>query len=834
MINISTSLWGANFEITTESNTKKVVDKLKKEPKAVKDKSIDKLIKSSKVDLTTKLDLISKEVNKILGHYKEQTVVIKDLETLRTYIDCAIQNGVIAIDTETNNSLDPITCKLMGACIYTKGQKNAYIPINHTDLNGNKLSWQLTEDDIYNQFSRLGDTKIIFHNAKFDYEVLKCTCGVDLSIYWDTYIGARVLNENEPANLKEQYILKIDSSQEKYSIEHLFKDIPYNVVSPDLFALYAATDSYMTYELYEYQLNQFSLADNKDIYTLFRDIEIPIIKVVAGMELRGIEIDLDYAKKLSEAYHNKLAIIEKQIEEELNRLNPIIDKWRQTPEANYHPINQTTGKPQKSANEKLANPIELGSSTQMAILLYDILKVGIIDKEKPRGTGEEIISKLVNKVPLCKLLLDKRGVDILINTFIDNIPQLIKEKTGRLHASFNTYGADTGRFSSSDPNLQNIPSHSKEIRLMFKAKDGYSIVGSDYSAQEPRSLASFSGDKAMLQAYEEDKDLYAIIGSKCFNNNYEDNLEFNPITHEQQPDGKARRGKAKVIQLAISYGMGPSTLAEKINVSIDEAKRIIEDFYKGFPEVKKFTEESQEMLRTYGYVTDMWGRRRRIPKAQLKKFEVSLSSMKNRFNPLLHTKGKILTDNELKLLSDIENKLNQSTSYKDINAIISNANSNGVTVVDNRSAISRATRQCLNARIQGTAASMTKKAMIEVDKDEILNRLGFKLLVTVHDEIFGECPKENSEQAAKRLAEIMVNVAKEKCSCKFKCDGYCVSRWYEDEVSAEVKKEYNDFLKNLDAQKAFDKIKEIWSMVSNEYLYQMCTGVYECNLHNDI
>ena len=142
------------------------------------------------------------------------------------------------------------------------------------------------------------------HNGKFDYEVIKCTCGVKLDMYWDTMIAAKVLDENErSAGLKQQYIEKIDPSIEKYSIDHLFKGVEYAVVKPEVFALYAATDSMMTYKLYMWQKERFEIKGHERIYNLFLNIEMPIVEVAAEMELTGVEVDQEYSKRLSEKYH---------------------------------------------------------------------------------------------------------------------------------------------------------------------------------------------------------------------------------------------------------------------------------------------------------------------------------------------------------------------------------------------------------------------------------------------------------------------------------------------------------------------------------------------------
>lgn len=467
------SLWGDDFVIKeTPKQAKKVIEKIKQPKTDVK--SVKRAVSSKKLSIEDKLKLITEEVNRILGRYESNTQVIATYADLVSYIDKSIENKVIAIDTETNNSLDPITCKIMGGCIYTPGCKNAYIPINHTTLTGERLDWQITENQLAEQFSRLIEAKTdtIMHNGKFDYEVIKCTCGVELPITWDTMIGAKVLDENErSAGLKQQYIDKIDPSIEKYSIDHLFSDIEYAVVDPNVFALYAATDSYMTYKLYEWQLAKFNDPDLSRLFDMFKRIEMPLVPVVAEMELAGVDFDIEYDERLSKKYHKKLDELDSKIADELEKLKPQIDTWRLSSDANYKPVKKNGAGEGKSKNEQLSDPINVASPTQLAILLYDILGIKAVDKKNPRGTGEDILERIQH--PLAKLLLERRGLMKLITAFIDSLPTWVNPKTGRIHCHFNAYGAATGRFSSSEPNLQQIPSHNHELRLLFRAGTDY-------------------------------------------------------------------------------------------------------------------------------------------------------------------------------------------------------------------------------------------------------------------------------------------------------------------------------------------------------------------------
>ena len=484
------SLWGDDFIIKkTPKEAKKIIKKIS-EPK---DSSsvVKKAVKSKKLSVHEKLAIITENVKKILGRYADNTQVIRTRQELTDYIDIAIKNNVIAVDTETNNSLDPITCKLMGPCLYTPGLKNAYVPLNHVNPDTlERFDWQLTEEDVKEELSRLTDTKIIMHNGKFDYSVIKCTTGVELSIYWDTMIGAKVLDENErSAGLKQQYIEKIDPSIEKYSIDHLFEDIEYAMVDPEIFALYAATDSYMTYKLYEWQKDKFELPGHERLFNMFKTVEMPLVEVIAEMELKGLEVDQEYAKLLSAKFHKRLDTLDLKIAAELATLKDKIAEWRLTEDANFHPIATKPNKygeylEQKSKSEQLEDPINLASPAQLAILFYDILKCPPVDKKKPRGTGEDELKAIAEKLklPICDLLVQRRGLVKLITTYIDVIPELASRwPDGRVRTHFNAYGAATGRLSSSDPiNFQNIPAHEKTIRMLFKARvDDFELDYSD-------------------------------------------------------------------------------------------------------------------------------------------------------------------------------------------------------------------------------------------------------------------------------------------------------------------------------------------------------------------
>lgn len=497
-------LWGSEFEVPSREETKGLLNKLKTSKSA--DIDLNKQLKSKALTLEERLNIITENVYKILGKQQHNTIVIKSRDQLHSYIDQAIQTGFLALDTETNNTLDYINCRLIGPCLYVPGQKQAYVPLNHVDYKtGERLSWQLTEQDVREELQRVKDAniKIIFHNYKFDYQVIKTTCHIEVPAYWDTMIGAKMIDENEKASLKKLYCKYIDITQEKYDIEHLFdaKYVQYAQVDPEIFALYAATDSMMTYKLYEYQKQILETDTYKGMYGIFKNIEMPIINIVADMEYRGIGINQAYAKKLSEKYHKQQDELNNQLQIELQNIMPKVAVWRLTPEAQIK-----DGK--KTRNEILEDPINLDSPKQLAILLFDILKfpegLGKTVYDTPRGTGSNILEILAKdyNFKLGKLLAEKKGLDKLINTFIDALPQQVNIKDGKIHCAFNQLGA-IARFSSSNPNLQNIPSSDKSIRPMFNVNDDCRIIKEDEN-YEYLTMSSLDYDNS-ITIYDNDE-----------------------------------------------------------------------------------------------------------------------------------------------------------------------------------------------------------------------------------------------------------------------------------------------------------------------------------------
>ena len=394
----------------------------------------------------------------------------------------------------------------------------------------------------------------------------------------------------------------------------------------------------------------------------------------------------------------------------------------------------------------------------------------------------------------CEAILEYREVAKLISTYVDKMENVINPNDGKVHCVFNQYGAKTGRFSSDSPNLQNIPSHNKDIRKMFVADDDCVLMSSDYSQQEPKVMTQMCGDEKMLNAYKEGKDLYAEIASLAFDKPYGDCLEFyldenGKKTDKVNKEGKERRTQAKSILLGILYGRGINSVAEQLHTTTQKAQEIQDKVFKGFPAIPKFEEDSKRMAREKGYVTTLWGRKRRLPDLQLPKYEFDFTQKQNdNFNPLdfddIDTDA--IDDANYELEMKYTALLDKAWGRQQKEAIKAKAKAEGIEIKDNGGFIADAERQCVNARIQGSAADMSKKAMLAVGNDERLKELGFKLLIPVHDELIGQCPLKNAKECSERFAQLMSDAAKDKLEVPISCDVEITKEWYGKTIELEA------------------------------------------------
>lgn len=723
-------------------------------------------IRSGGSNIAAQIQSIVAIANQKLAIHKDDYILIREPDQLYEYMKEMKQVGEGSLDTETTG-LNPLLVDIVGGCIYTPGQKAAYIPINHKSyITGVRTKEQMNEETvskIMKEFHK--DIRWIFHNAKYDIRVCRKTLGIDFKPYWDTMLAAYCIDEEESHRLKDLHLKYCNSKDtESLTFDTLFKGVTFDMIPISTAYLYAAGDPIKTYELYEYQKTLLNRRVLSGPYNVFWNIEMPLIPVVADMEDRGVCLDFDVCKNLHEKYHKIKEERQKQADEAIAMYKDEIDNYKM-----------------KNPNNKLSDPISLSSPTQLAILFYDILGLESPDKKALRGTGEEILKHFAKgkEKNLCEAILGMRNVEKLLGTYIDKMPEIALED-GRVHTSYNQYGAKTGRFSSQDPNLQNIPSHNKEIRHMFKAQEGYVLIGGDYSQQEPMVTAHLSKDRKMKEAFMNGKDIYATIASLAFHKPYEECKEFRE-DGTVNPAGKERRTQAKSIVLGILYGRQIPSIGEQLGVSIKEAQGIYDAVLKAFPELAQFIKDSQQMARTEGYVTTAWGRRRHLTDMQLEPYEFSYSGRVTSFDPLAFGQ-EVSLDVPKKIKENYKKQLDKAFGWQKKNIIIQNALNEGIKIKDNGGFIAQAERQCVNARVQGSAADMAKLAMISINNDERMKELDFHLLICVHDEVIGECPKENAKEVKQRLSYLMRMAPSHLIELPFKCDCEVSYNWYGESI----------------------------------------------------
>lgn len=621
-----------------------------------------------------------------LSKYIDQYLLLRTEDEVISYFDKVISAGIAAIDTETTG-LDPWTCKVVGLCLYVKGEKPCYIPVGHVGhVTQQLLPGQVSMDFLKSQLERCKGVKWIYHNAKFDIKMIIHSFGLKLDCYWDTFIAAMLLNENEPHGLKHLHLKYCNSQDtEPLTISTLFDGLNFALIPIESAYLYAAGDAIKTYELYEFQKKHLDSPALAGPRWIMDNIELPVLPVIIDMEEQGVHVDKEYCKVLHDKYSKKLEDAEEACYKCLDKYREEIALYMRT-----------------TPNHKLSTPISLNSPTQIAILLYDILKLQPKTKSRngsARGTGEEVLASIDHEFP--KLLLEFRAQAKLISTYVDKLPNVVNPQTGNIHPTFHQMGAATGRMSSSDPNLQNIPSHNKDIRKMFTAQPGYYLVSGDYSQQEVRVLAHICGDENMRQAYADNLDIYSWIGSMVYKVPYEECKEFYP-DGTTNTEGKKRRTSMKSVVLGLMYSRGVQGIAEQLHMTVKEAQEITDAFYDAFPRIKQCIEESHESARTRGYVETVKGRKRRLPEMQLPPYEFKIQDS-----------SKLVTFDALDFDSideptiPIERKnyyaarMDKAYGFSQKQKIKEEALAEGIEIIDNGGKIADASRQCLNSRVQG-------------------------------------------------------------------------------------------------------------------------------------
>ena len=484
----------------------------------------------------------------------------EDLKKLRDYF---LTNEILSLDTETT-STSPIDAELVGLSFAVKEFEAFYVPVPANREEALR---------IVNIFKEVYESPTILkvgQNLKYDLEVLR-NYGIELKgQMWDTMIAHYLIQPELRHNM--DYMAEIYLNYQTIHIDELIGPKGKNQRSmrdllPSQVYEYAAEDADITLRLknkLEPELKKFECED------LFYDIEMPLMPVLAEMEMNGVRLDTESLKETSTILTNRVLEIEQRI------------------------------------YELAGGQFNIASPKQVGEILFDKLK--IVDKAKKTKTGqyvtsEEVLQQLKNKHEIVADILEHRGLKKLLGTYVDALPSLINKRTGHIHTSFNQTITATGRLSSSDPNLQNIPirgEDGKEIRKAFVPEPGCLFFSADYSQIELRVMAHLSQDENMIRVFRDGKDLHAATAANIYKKPIEE------VTRDE-------RTKSKRANFGIIYGITVFGLAERLDIPRDEAKMLIDGYFATFPQVHDYMEKSKQVAREKGYVTTLFGRRRYLP-----------------------------------------------------------------------------------------------------------------------------------------------------------------------------------------------------------------------------
>ena len=489
--------------------------------------------------------------------------LVDNQEDLKKLCDYFLTNKILSLDTETT-STSAIDAELVGLSFAVKEFEAFYVPIPAN----REEALQIV--NIFKPVYENEEILKIGQNLKYDLEVLH-NYGIELKgKMWDTMIAHYLIQPELHHNM--DYMAEIYLNYQTIHIDELIGPKGKNQKSmrsllPSQVYEYAAEDADITLRLKNKLEPELKKAECED---LFYNIEMPLMPVLAEMEMNGVCLDTESLAETSKQFTNRMNEIEARI------------------------------------YELAGEQFNIASPKQVGEILFDKLK--IVEKAKKTKTGqyvtsEEVLQQLRNKHEIVADILEHRGLKKLIGTYIDALPKLINPKTGHIHTSFNQTITATGRLSSSDPNLQNIPirgEDGKEIRKAFIPEPGCLFFSADYSQIELRVMAHLSQDAQMIEVFREGKDLHAATAANIYKKPIEE------VTRDE-------RTKSKRANFGIIYGITVFGLAERLDIPRDEAKMLIDGYFETFPQVHDYMEKSKEVARQQGYVTTLFGRRRYLP-----------------------------------------------------------------------------------------------------------------------------------------------------------------------------------------------------------------------------
>ena len=629
-------------EIFTELEFKSLLDKFVKKPQQqqkVVNPQLD-LFAENPTNDSVGSEFSSFESLKTTSHDYQ---LIENEEEARKLFDFFVTKQILSLDTETT-SINPVDAELVGLSFAVEEGKAFYVAIPAERENAQTIV------NIFKPLYESTEILKIGQNIKYDMEVLM-NYGVRLaSPMFDTMIAHYVLQPEQKHNM--DILAETLLGYQTVHIDELIgpkgkgqKNM--RDLSPADICDYAAEDADVTLRLYNVLKPRLKETGVDD---LFYNIEMPLVPVLAEMEMNGVRLDTKALAETSRTLTDRM----KQIEQNIYNLAG-------------HEFN-------------IASPKQVGE------VLFGEMK--IVDKPKKTKTGqfvtsEEVLQQLRSKAPIVDDILAHRGLKKLLGTYVDALPKLINPRTGHIHTSFNQAVTATGRLSSSDPNLQNIPvrgEDGKEIRKCFIPEPGCLFFSADYSQIELRVMAHLSGDKNMIEAFREGYDIHAATAARIYKEKIED------VSRDQ-------RTKAKRANFGIIYGITVFGLAERLEISRDEAKQLIDGYFETFPEVQAYMEKAKELAREHGYAETFFHRRRYLP--------------------------------------DI-------TSH---NATVRNF----------------AERNAINAPIQGSAADIIKIAMVHIYERFRREGIKSKMILQVHDELNFSVLPEEKERVEKIVIEEMQN-----------------------------------------------------------------------------
>jgi len=588
---------------------------------------------------------------------KIKTTDKQDYETILTssaldrWLEKLEQSELIAFDTETT-SLDYMQAQLVGFSFSVEAGEAAYVPVAHDYEDAPE---QLSRELVLEKLRPLledPDRPKLGQNIKYDKNVLANydinLTGIAHDSMLESYVLDSTASRHDLDSLALNYLQRTTTHYEDVAGKGS-KQIPFNKVSIEEAAPYAAEDADITLQLHQNFWPE--LQQNKKLQHIYETLEIPLLSVLSQVERNGVVVDADMLAQQSHELESRLGELEQQ------------------------------------AHDLAKQTFNIGSPKQIQKILYEDMQLPILAKT-PKGqpsTAESVLQELAQDYDLPRLILDYRSLSKLKSTYTDKLPGQINPDTGRVHTSYHQAVAATGRLSSSDPNLQNIPIRTEEgrrIRQAFIPPENCVLLAADYSQIELRIMAHLSQDKGLLEAFNQNEDVHRKTAAEVFA------TTVDKVSNDQ-------RRAAKAINFGLIYGMSPFGLAKQLGITRSEAKDYVDRYFEHYPDVKNYMEITREQAREQGYVETVFGRRLYLP---------------------------------------------------EINA---------------RNAARRqyAERTAINAPMQGTAADIIKRAMIDVQACLNKDYPDIKLIMQVHDELVFEIPEDKVETLKTEIISIMTRAA---------------------------------------------------------------------------